>query len=81
MKKLVSVLMLIGFGLTPVFAEGTGVQVLEKRDNKANITFMKQPLTQESQQKVIIEKNWFCINIVTNGKALKVKKDKEQEVK
>ena len=79
MKKLILILLLLG-SIVPVFAEeGTGVQVLEKRENKANITFMKQPLTQNSQQKVIIEKNWFCINIINNGKAIKVKKDKNEQ--
>lgn len=77
MKKLLTLLIL----LLPLmsFAEESpsqGIQQLVENDNKANITFMKQPLSKDCKQNVKVERNWFCITIVNNGKILETEKDK-----
>lgn len=78
MKKVLFLLGLLILGQVVYAEEQTqGIQELVKNDNKANITFMKQPLSQNSQQKVTIERNWFCINIINNGKTIEINKEQK----
>ena len=74
MKKLLILAILLTGTIAIAEESQQGIQELVKENNKANITFMKQPLTSNSQQKVVIKNNWFCINIIDNGKVWEVDK-------
>lgn len=43
-------------------------QVFEIRENKVVVNVLKQPLNENSKQKIIMKKNWFVLNIGINGK-------------
>lgn len=48
------------------------VQEIEMRENKVIINVQKQPMNEQSKQKIVLRKNWFVVNIQVNGK-VKVK--------
>lgn len=43
-------------------------QIIEMEDNKINIIVMKQPLNENSNQKITLKRNWLGIYIQVNGK-------------
>ena len=47
-------------------------QIIEMKENKIIVNVQKQPLNENSKQKIILKKNWFVVNIQVNGK-VKVK--------
>jgi len=48
------------------------IQEIEMRENKVIINVQKQPMNEQSKQKIVLRKNWFVVNIQVNGK-VKVK--------
>ena len=44
------------------------IQEIEMRENKVIINVQKQPLNENSKQKIVLKKNWFVVNIQVNGK-------------
>ena len=43
-------------------------QVIEMTENKVILNIQKQPLNENSKQKIVLKKNWFVVNINVNGK-------------
>lgn len=43
-------------------------QVVEMTENKVIINVQKQPMNENSHQKIVMKKNWFIVNIQVNGK-------------
>lgn len=77
LTSLVAVLLIGGVAMAAE-DQSKGTQSLVKNDNKANITFMKQPLSTNSTQKATIERNWFCITVINNGKTVEVSTKNEK---
>lgn len=48
------------------------VQEIEMRENKIIVNVQKQPMNEQSKQKIVLRKNWLVVNIQINGK-VKVK--------
>ena len=48
--------------------EDVAEQVIEMEENKLIVNVLKQPLNENSKQKIIMRKNWFVLNIGVNGK-------------
>lgn len=87
MKKIISLLLLFFFccPAAVIAVEDTAsadaevaeispeaVQEIEMRENKVIINVQKQPMNEQSKQKIVLRKNWFVVNIQVNGK-VKVK--------
>lgn len=53
-------------------AASDAVQEIEMRENKIIVNVQKQPMNEQSKQKIVLRKNWFVVNIQINGK-VKVK--------
>lgn len=79
MKKFLVMLLLILAGQNLCFADETATenseilnseaeQVFEMKENKVVVNVLKQPLNENSKQKIILKKNWFVVNIGINGK-------------
>ena len=49
-------------------SEDVAEQVIEMKENKLIVNVLKQPLNENSRQKIIMRKNWFVLNIGINGK-------------
>lgn len=47
-------------------------QFVEMTNNKVVVNVQKQPLNENSNQSIVLKKNWFVVNIQINGK-VKVK--------
>lgn len=43
-------------------------QVVEMTENKVILNIMKQPMNQNSKQRIVMKKNWFVVNVPVNGK-------------
>ena len=43
-------------------------QIIEMTEYKVNLNIQKQPLNENSKQKIVLKKNWFVVNINVNGK-------------
>lgn len=43
-------------------------QIIEMSENKVILNIQKQPLNEQSKQKIVLKKNWFVVNINVNGK-------------
>lgn len=43
-------------------------QIIEMSENKVILNVQKQPLNEQSKQKIVLKKNWFVVNINVNGK-------------
>lgn len=43
-------------------------QIIEMEDNKINVIVMKQPLNENSNQKITLKRNWLGVYIQVNGK-------------
>lgn len=43
-------------------------QIIEMDENKVILNIMKQPLNENSKQKIVLKKNWFVVNVQVNGK-------------
>lgn len=43
-------------------------QIIEMTENKVILNIQKQPLNENSKQKIVLKKNWFVVNINVNGK-------------
>jgi len=43
-------------------------QTIEMTENKVLINIQKQPLNENSKQKIVLKKNWFVVNVQVNGK-------------
>ena len=48
--------------------EDVAEQVIEMEENKLIVNVLKQPLNENSKQRIIMRKNWFVLNIGVNGK-------------
>ena len=46
----------------------TAEQIIEMTENKVILNVMKQPMNQNSKQKIVLKKNWFVVNVQVNGK-------------
>lgn len=83
MKKIISLLLLLFFCFPAAVlaVEDTAsadtevaeispeaVQEIEMRENKVIINVQKQPMNEQSRQKIVLRKNWFVVNIQINGK-------------
>lgn len=72
MKKFLGVLLLILTFTQIAFADevanADAEQVIEMSENKVILNIQKQPLNEQSKQKIVLKKNWFVVNINVNGK-------------
>jgi len=44
------------------------IQIIEMEENKVILNIQKQPLNEQSKQKLLLKKNWFVVNVNINGK-------------
>ncbi len=75
MKKFNLLIAIFFIAMLPCFAEEVkdnedvaAEQVIEMIENKVIFNLQKQPLNENSHQKIIMKKNWFVINNNINGK-------------
>ena len=73
MKKLLIILILMIACSHSVFADeiaekNNAEQVIEMTENKVILNIQKQPLNENSKQKIVLKKNWFVVNVNVNGK-------------
>lgn len=72
MKKILGVLLLILTFAQIAFADevanSDAEQIIEMSENKVILNIQKQPLNEQSKQKIVLKKNWFVVNINVNGK-------------
>lgn len=56
----------------PVAADDAEIQkaeqIIEMTENKVILNIQKQPLNENSSQRIILKKNWFIVNVQVNGK-------------
>lgn len=73
MKRILIVLFLIMTCSGVCFADeiadkSDAEQIIEMTENKVILNIQKQPLNENSRQKIVLKKNWFVMNINVNGK-------------
>ena len=73
MKRILIVLFLIMACSEVCFADeivdkSDAEQIIEMTENKVILNIQKQPLNENSKQKIVLKKNWFVVNINVNGK-------------
>lgn len=72
MKKILGVLLLLLVSAQVAFADevvnADAEQIIEMSENKVILNIQKQPLNEQSRQKIVLKKNWFVVNINVNGK-------------
>lgn len=72
MKKILGALLLILTFIQIAFADevanADAEQIIEMSENKVILNIQKQPLNEQSKQKIVLKKNWFVVNINVNGK-------------
>lgn len=74
MKKYLTALTVLLVCSNLVFADEVAVektdaeQIIEMSENKVILNVQKQPLNEQSKQKIVLKKNWFVVNINVNGK-------------
>lgn len=74
MKRIIFLFFILLLCGNTVFADETigevaeAEQVIEMTQNKIIVNVQKQPLNENSKQKIVMKKNWFVVNIQVNGK-------------